>query len=558
DFHLVYGDESVTGIKTTRLKSLLAYLILHRNVPQPRQRLAFLFWPDASEEQARNNLRNLLHFLRRMLPESERLLLVDTQTIQWNPNAYFTLDVDQFTQAVAHSGRRFELQQAVSFYSGDLLPDCYDDWVQPEREKLREQFSGALERLIQRLEIEREYSLAITYAQRLLQVEPLREETHRQLMRLYAASGEKAKALHTYHSYVTLLKRELDVEPGPDIEAQYLRLLKNEGQSSHPRLSGTPILIGREKEWALLQSIWHTTTQRQNHFVLITGETGMGKTRLAEEMIGWAERQGIATATAHCFAAEGELSYAPITAWLRSRPLPALEEVWLSEIARILPEVLVEHPQLTIPMPLTENWQRMRLFKSLAQAVLKESSERILLIEDLQWCDRDTIEFIAYLLQTQTEISPETRLIVIGTLRIGEAAIHHPVETLRMDLHHSDQMTEIELEALNEFETIALAGAVIGQRITPEWGAKLFQETEGNPLFTVEMTRLLQGKETEKDLGNFSIPSKVQEVIQARLSPLTPDARELAEIAAVIGHQFTFSVLKKVAGGTEEHLVHSL
>src|SRR5512138_3941098 len=87
DFHLVYGDETVTGLRTTRLKSLLAYLILHRNAPQPRQRLAFLFWPDASEEQARNNLRNLLHFLRQTLPECERFLLVDTQTLQWNPNA---------------------------------------------------------------------------------------------------------------------------------------------------------------------------------------------------------------------------------------------------------------------------------------------------------------------------------------------------------------------------------------------------------------------------------------------------------------------------------------
>src|SRR5574341_2224029 len=477
DFRLAYGDETVTGLKTTRLKSLLAYLVLHRNAPQPRQRLAFLFWPDASEEQARNNLRNLLHFLRRMLPESERFLLADTQTLQWNPNAHFTLDVDQFTQAVAYSGSRFELQQAISLYSGDLLPDCYDDWVQPKREKLREQFISALEQLIQMLENEREYSQAISYAQRLLKVEPLREETHRQLMRLYAASGERAKAIHTYHSYVTLLKHELEVEPGPEIEMIYLRLLKNEGQRSLPRLAGTPPLISRDKEWKILQSVWRSAAHGYGHFVLITGEAGIGKTRLAEEMIDWAERQGIAIATAHCFAAEGELSYAPVTAWLRSRPLPALEEVWLSEIARLLPEVLVEHPELALPTPLTEKWQRVRLFRALALAVLRERSELILLIEDLQWCDRDMLEFIAYLLQTQAEISPETRLLVIGTLRMGEATSNHPVEILRLDLHHADQMTEIELEALDGPDTIALAGAVINQRVNADWGAKLYRET---------------------------------------------------------------------------------
>ena len=557
-FRLVYGDSIVTGLKTTRLQSLLAYLILHRNIPQSRQRLAFLFWPDTSEEQARNNLRNLLHFLRRALPDSEKFLLADTQTLQWNPQAYIAFDVDQFTQAVTQSSSRLELQQAIQFYSGDLLPDCYDDWVQLEREQLRERFIGALEQLIQSLENEREYSLAISYAQRLLQTEPLREETYRQLMQLYAANGERAKALHTYHSCVTLFKRELEVEPGSDIEMLYLRLLKNEGQRSLPRLAGTPPLISREREWTILQSVWHSVAKGESHFVLITGETGIGKTRLAEEMIDWAERQGIATATAHCFAAEGELSYAPVIAWLRSRPLPALEEVWLSEIARLFPEVLVEHPQLTLPLPLTENWQRMRLFKAIALALLRERSELILLIEDLQWCDHDTIEWLAYLLQAHAEISPATRLLLVGTLRIGETTINHSLDDLRMDLHHANQMTDIELEALNESETIALVGVVIGQPINTKWGSKLYRETEGNALFIVEMARLLQGKEIEDDPGYFAIPPKVQEVIQARLSHFSREARELAEIAAVIGRQFTFPVLKKAAGGTEEHLVHSL
>ena len=82
DFRLVYGDAPVTSVNTPRLQTLMAYLVLHRHAPQPRQHLAFLFWPDSTEAQARTNLRHLLHELHRALPDAARYLLTDTQTAQ--------------------------------------------------------------------------------------------------------------------------------------------------------------------------------------------------------------------------------------------------------------------------------------------------------------------------------------------------------------------------------------------------------------------------------------------------------------------------------------------
>ncbi len=567
DFHLSFGDETVTGVKTTRLQSLLAYLVLHRDLPQPRQRLAFLFWPDTSEEQARNNLRNLLHFLRRSLPDSEDFLIIDTQTIQWNPRAIFTLDVDQFIRSAGSPGAREDLQQAIQMYSGDLLPDCYDDWIQPERERLRELFINVLERLIQLLENERDYSQAISYTRRLLRVEPLREESHRRLMRLHAASGDRAMALHAYHSFVTMLERELGVEPGSEIQTVYQRLLKAGDQPFIKRLAGTPPLIGRQREWAILQSAWRNTVYGQAHFVLVTGEAGIGKTRLAEEMIDWAERLGITTAKAHCFAAEGDLSYGPVTAWLRSRPLPALEELWLSEVARIMPELLsIEHPAVPSPEPLTENWQRLRLFKALGFAILKGRTDLVLVIEDFQWSDRDTLEWIVYLLQAQPDIAPKTRLLVIGTLRLGEVTEDNHIETLLADLQHADKITEIELEPLNEAETAALAGAVFGEEVDPTSGLDLYRETEGNPLFIVEMVRagVLENRKWaaisahELAPARQSLPEKVRRVIEARLTKLPQNAQVLAGFAAIIGRQFSYRVLSLASNLGEEDLMRAL
>lgn len=136
DYRLVYGDVPVTSTNTARLQALLAYLLLHRHAPQPRRHLAFLFWPDSTEAQARTNLRHLLHALFHALPAAERFLWTDTQTVQWRPIGPWALDVAEFETAIA-AGQETDLRRAVELYRGDLLPGCYDDWIAPDRERLQ-------------------------------------------------------------------------------------------------------------------------------------------------------------------------------------------------------------------------------------------------------------------------------------------------------------------------------------------------------------------------------------------------------------------------------------
>src|SRR6266702_1101649 len=104
DFSLLYSDQQVTSLNTTRLRSLLTYLVLHRDVPQQRQHLAFLFWPDATEAQARNNLRQLLHQLRQAFPAVEHFLSADTHTLHWHAVTPFHLDVATFEQLLTLAG----------------------------------------------------------------------------------------------------------------------------------------------------------------------------------------------------------------------------------------------------------------------------------------------------------------------------------------------------------------------------------------------------------------------------------------------------------------------
>jgi len=407
DFRLVYDSTPVTSVNTARLQSLLAYLVLHRKAPQARHHLAFLFWPDSTEAQAHTNLRNLLYLLRQALPEADGFLHTDTQTLQWRAEAPFTLDVADFESALAQAEQagqtgdqvalRTALEEAVDLYGGELLPSCYDDWILPERERLSQAFIGALERLILLLEEGRDYRAAIGYAQRLLRHDPLHEATYRRLMRLQALSGDRAGALRTYHTCVTVLQRELAVEPSAATRQAYERLLQADRLPAPPPAAPAGLaavwpLVGRHEEWAQLQAAWQAAAAGGPHFVLVKGETGIGKTRLAEELLQWADRQGIAQAKASCYAAEGGLAYAPVAAWLRAlRLLPPLEPVWRSEIARLLPELLVEQPDLPPPGPLTEAWQRRRFFEALARAIL-EGSQPLLLLMDatMRWrrCSR--------------------------------------------------------------------------------------------------------------------------------------------------------------------------
>ncbi|MFN2155907.1 MAG: BTAD domain-containing putative transcriptional regulator, partial [Anaerolineae bacterium] len=233
-FRASYGDDLLETLTSPRLQSLLAYLLLHRGAPQPRQYVSFLFWPDSTESQARTNLRKLLHDLRRALPDPDTFLRADDQTLSWQDDAPLTLDVAAFEAALVEAKEAAQpgtaLARAVELYVGDLLPSFYADWIVPERERLRERYSGALEQLTQLLEEQGDLSRATEYASLLLRHDPLHEPGYRRLMRLHAAQGDRAGALQVYQRCVTVLEEELGVEPLPETQAVYEAVLQGRRQ----------------------------------------------------------------------------------------------------------------------------------------------------------------------------------------------------------------------------------------------------------------------------------------------------------------------------------------
>jgi DNA-binding SARP family transcriptional activator len=246
-FGLWHGGVPVEGLNTPRLQSFVGYLLLHRDAAQSRRHLAFLFWPSSTEAQARTNLRKQIYYLHRALPDADRFVDTEGDVVQWRPDAPLQLDVAEFQQGLAEANaagqrdddkaERAALERAVAACSGDLLPDCYDDWVLAERERLRQQLAAALERLASLLQDRREYAAALAHARHLLRLDPLYEAACRQVMRLQAARGDRAAAIRTYQATAVVLEKELGVAPSAATTALYQQLLNREAAASRPAAS---------------------------------------------------------------------------------------------------------------------------------------------------------------------------------------------------------------------------------------------------------------------------------------------------------------------------------
>lgn len=584
-FRLRYKGELITAIDSVRLQSFLVYLLLHHGIPQNRQYVSFILWPDSSERQARTNLRKLIHQLNTTFPEIHNYLDDDGKTLLWKDEQSYFLDVKEFERAIEraenamankdHHSAIDAFKYTVSLYGNDLFPPCYDEWIEAPRERFRNRFIQSLETLTGLLTEHRDYHTAISYANQLLGYDPVHEGAARQLMTLYSLVGERARALRVYHTLTKTLSRELGVKPEGPSEELYKRLLSMDSgeeqlpaQTTHRASSIHTPFVGRHEEWKLLLQSWTTASTLTPLFTLVSGEAGIGKTRLLEELMYWSTRQGIVTAKTRSYAVEGKIAFGPLTEWLRSKPvydaLHSVEPESLREVSRLLPEINQEYPDLPPSDPLTESWQRRKFLEALSDALTAPSRPLLLIIDDLQWCDRETLEFLNFLYRTK----PDARFLIAGSVRPEEIGNGHPLTDLLTDIRKSDQLTEIHLSPLNKEDTRILAGHLLEAEIDNENAQQLFHNTEGNPLFIVETIRMetgsLSGNITVPATGSQSVthttglPPKVKTTIQRRLLQLSETSRELVYLAAIIGREFTFDVLYHISELDEHAFVNAL
>jgi DNA-binding SARP family transcriptional activator len=560
-FRVLLDGRSAARPPSARQQQLIAFLVLHaRNAPIQRQRVAGSLWPESSDAQALTNLRRELHHLRESWPKLDTLVEAGSGTLAWRGELGVFIDLVVFEAAADRGleGDRAALQKAARLYKGDLLPECAGEWIDADRERLRHRARKVLARLVDLLEHDRAFGDAIEHAQQLLRLDPLDEQAWCALMRCHARRGERATALHLYQQCAAVLKKELGIQPSAATRITYREILDLDAAApalpAPPRTAVYP-LVGRQPEWQALLNAWRAAAAARAQLFLIRGEAGIGKTRLAEELVDWSRLNGISPVTTRCYAGEGRLAYAPIAAWLKSdalrQALMKLDPSWMTDVARLRPELLGERPDVPAPDRQLEGWQRLRFFEALAQA-FRSAAPLVLVVDDLQWADGDTIEWLQYFMRS----APGTGCLVVGTVRTEEEQDNPLLVRLLAHLEHDHLLTMIALGPLDRTATAQLAGEVAEHPLDETALARTFRETEGHPLFIVERGRMELARPPGSS-DDSALP-QVQSVVAARLALLSEDARAVAEIAAAVGRDFRFDILAQASDLEEEALVRAL
>lgn len=572
---ILHGGEPVAGLTSTRRRALLAYLVLQRRTSIDRRQLAYLFWPDSEEGQARTNLRRELHHLRNELPHLDAVIDLGAEALSWKVGDLAVTDVAAFDDALsdadaarkcgARRAERRALARAAELYRGDLLPAFYEDWVERERQRLRASALTALKRLVELCEAAEDTEGALDYAERHIRVDPLDESAYRTLMHLQQRAGNRAAAINAFHRCAGVLQRELDVTPSRATRDAYEALLEAEtgpGTTEPPmETRAAAPLIGRGEALSRLAEAWRDARDHGPRVATVLGEAGIGKTRLVEEFVRVCQQQGASIVHGRAYAAEGRFSYGLAVAWLRNavvtEHLQELPAAWRTEVARLAPELDATAPTRSEPADtVPASWQRRRLLEAVARAVLSAPPPVLLVADDLQWADTDSLDT----LHLFSHLDEAAALLVVAAARTEDLPGNVPLERLLLTLRAEGRLYDVELGPLNAAETASLARQVVGTAVEGDALARLHRVSEGVPLFVVESLRVdVAGPPKPADPASLDrVPPRVRAILAARLRQLSSEARELAEVAATIGRAFRFETVRQASDLAEETLVRAL
>ncbi len=578
---LSWRDHSLPLSAPPKTLPLLAYLVLHRQRSIKRAALAFTLWPDVLETDARANLRRHMHYLRKLLPVTKpNWLRTDGDCVQWNPDAPYWLDVAEFERL---SDDPSTLDLAVALYGGDLLAGIDDEWIYPDRERLRELYLADVCQLVHLRRAERDYAQAIVYAQQALACDSLREDIVRLLISSRYETGDRAGALDEYKQFAERLHGALGVEPMPETRALYEAVQHNarlpglvaatddgakSAQSSAGRAAAINFALpfsGRAEEIDELSSAWKQAASGNGRLVLICGEAGVGKTRLAHEVTLLVEKQG-GRVLAGSTSPDEPRPYQAITEALESvLPLVAaidLSPVWRATLSTLLPRIAAQQSTQTLGRALAPaldpERERDRLFEALTLCFqrLAEPRPLLLVLEDLHWAGEASLALLEWLARRAAGHA----ILILATYRGEEVDRNHPLRRLRRNLEWTKLGDHLSLERLSAPAVAKLLAQVPEfQSASPDVVRWLQAKSEGNPLF-IEffIQHWLDVNCSPSPNDPDAIPSGVQAMIARRLECLSEQARLLSEIASVVGVTFDIETMQQVSGWEEPQALSAL
>lgn len=589
-------------ISAPKQRALLVALLLRANQVVSVDRLLGELWGEQPPPQAIAALQAYVSHLRRALephrpPRAPATLLVSKAPgylLVVDRNRY---DVTRFEDSVRDgtallaAGRAAEahhtLSAALHLWRGPAIAEFADEqFAQVDAARLEELRAVAVEARIEAEMALGRHGETIAELERLVVEYPLRERLWAALMLASYRSGRQAEALSAFRSCRTILIEQFGLEPGPELRALEQQILAQapdlDWRPSPPepdlppavapppsvapvREQGRP-LIGRESQLERLGASLRQALDGSPAVVLLTGDAGIGKSRLAAEL---AARARLARALVLCGRCFDGADAPPFWPWTQALRTALADHRPVVESALAACGLTAEHlapvvPELGAATGLSgagadQGQGRFPLYGAVTAVVkaLAAQAGLVLIIEDLHWADSASLQ----LLQFAAGHAHSARLLVLATYRDAEIADGHPLVATSAALARELGVERLTLEGMTVDEVERFADSLTGRTAGPKVARALHRRTQGNPFFVSELVRLLDSEGALHDDGAAArsrVPLGVRDVIRGRLARLPEQSNAVLTVAAVIGPDFDLSLLGVVAGLEDDMVIDAL
>jgi DNA-binding SARP family transcriptional activator len=561
-------------------RAVLAILLLHRGEVLSGERLIEELWGEHAPATAAKVLQAYISRLRKAIGGD--VLLTRGHGYVLSPAAG-EVDLDEF-ERLAADGRAAlaggdaasaaaRLREALGLWRGPPLSDfTYEAFAQGEIACLEEARMAALEaRIDADLALGRQDPL-VPELELLAREHPLRERLCAQRMLALYRAGRQAEALQAYRDSRQILTDQLGIEPGRELRELHQAIVGQDQRLDLPGGSGivafrearrSAAFVGRQRELSELAGALHDAAGGQGRLFLLTGEPGIGKSRLSEELARHARAQGAHVLVGRCWEAGGAPPFWPWVQSLRSYLRVEDRDELVSELGpgaaeftAILPELYELIPGLRQPAAPESEGARFRLFHATAEFLRRASEKRplVLILDDLHAADTPSLLLLQFLARELGSM----HVLLLAAMRDVDPLPVEPLTAMLAEVAREPVTLRVSLTGLAEDEVAEYVRLTAAEIASPELTFALYGETEGNPLFVSETVRLLslEGLPLQASgTPRLAIPPTVSDVISRRLAHLSPDCNQMLMQASVLGREFALDALERVFAGPEERFL---
>jgi DNA-binding SARP family transcriptional activator len=550
----VVDERGPVRLRAAKQRALLAILLLHRNEVVSADRLIDELWGDRPPKTARKTLQMHVSHLRRVLPPGVLRTESPGYVLTVEPGE---LDLDRF-EALVNQARSAApataarlLREALALSRGPPLSDLeYEPFARGEVARLEEVRLAALEDRIDADHALGHHAELVGELESLAGAYPLRERIRGQLMLALYRSGRQAEALEAYRQARVALVEELGIEPGPELRALEQAILRHEvpaPEAPAAEVAGVEartvgVFVGRDRELAELLAGLDEALAGRGGLILVGGEPGIGKSRLAGELAGQAKARGARVLSGRCWEAGGAAPYWPWVQSLRSYLRDADPQALRAElgsgapvVAQMLPEVREVVSDLPPPQSLESDGARFRLFDATATFLRRAAATHplVLVLDDLHAADTPSLLLLQFLAGEVTD----AKILIVVTYRDVELLRDHPLRSTLAELSRHDTTRRLTLSGLSQLDVSRFIALTTEVQDADALAAAIHGQTDGNPLFVDELVKLLvaEGRLRSADSRRPAIPDTVREVIAQRLAHLPEECTDVLMRAAVLG-----------------------